>query len=273
MTVAFAQSWQMFKTSAAVLRTRKELAVFPVLSGVASVAVTASFVVPIVAVDLWDRSSAVTYVLFGLMYLASAFVTVFFNAALISQADLAMRGGDPSAAGGIQAAAARWPRILLWALVSATVSQLLRMVQDRVGFLGDLLVSLVGAAWQVVTFLVLPHMVLADRGVVDAVRDSAASTKRTWGENVVGNAGLGLFGFLLAIPGGLLVIAGIMVLGVNIAGALALVLVGIALIIAAAVVTSALSGIYQTALYRYSVDGMVPVAFAGADLAHAFRQR
>jgi hypothetical protein len=35
----------------------------------------------------------------------------------------------------------------------------------------------------------------------------------------------------------------------------------------------ALSGIYQTALYRYTVDGVVPVAFADVDLARAFHQR
>ncbi|MFD4456996.1 DUF6159 family protein [Nocardia sp. NPDC058480] len=271
--MAFANSWQMFKTSAAVLKSRKELAVFPVISGVASVAVTATFIVPIVATDLWDTSSAATYVLFGLMYLASAFVTVFFNAALISQADVALRGGDPSVAGGISIAAGKWPRILVWAAISATVSQLLRVLQDRVGFLGTILAAIAGTAWQVISYLVLPKMVLADRGVVDAVKDSAAAMKRTWGENVVGNAGLGIFGFLLAVPGVLLIIASVSILGSNVVAALMVLLVGIAWLIVAAVAVSALSGIYQTALYRFSVDGIVPGAFAEARLAEAFRQR
>jgi hypothetical protein len=263
----------MFKTSAAVLKQRRELAIFPLLSGAAGVAVTVTFFVPIVATDVWDKSSTLTYVLFGLMYLASAFVTLFFNAALISQADVAMRGGDPSVAGGVRAAARRWPRILGWALVTATVSQLLRMAQDRVPFLGSILLGLMGAAWQVVTFLVLPKMVLADRGVVDAVKDSAESMKRTWGENVVGNAGLGLLGFLLAIPGAAVGILGITLIGTSTALAILLFLVGAAMLIAAAVIVTALSGIYQTALYRYTVDGVVPVAFADVDLARAFHQR
>ncbi|WP_278261606.1 DUF6159 family protein [Nocardia sp. AG03] len=263
----------MFKTSAAVLRSSKELTVFPVLSGVASLAVTVTFVVPIAASDLWDRSAVLTYVLFGAMYLASAFVTVFFNAALISQADLAMRGGDPSVAGGVRAAGARWPRILVWALISATVSQVLRIVQDRLGFLGTILTAIAGTAWQVVSFLVLPKMVLADRGLVDAVKDSAESMKRTWGENVVGNVGLGVFGVLLMIPGALLVIAGLLAVGTSVAVAVLGVLLGSVWVILAAVVVSALTGIYQTALYRYSVDGVVPVAFGNADLAHAFGPR
>ncbi|MFF2085655.1 DUF6159 family protein [Nocardia sp. NPDC058176] len=234
---------------------------------------TASFIVPIVVSDLWDRSSVTTYVLFGLMYLASAFVTIFFNAALISQADVALRGGDPSVAGGIGAAARKWPRILVWAAVSATVSQVLRILQDRAGFLGTILTGLAGAAWQVVSYLVLPKMVLADRGVVDAVKDSAESMKRTWGENVVGNAGLGIFGFLLAIPGVLLIIGSFQLLATSVAAALLVALAGIAWLIVSTVIVAALSGIYQTALYRFSVDGVVPVAFADADLTHAFRQR
>lgn len=271
--MAFANSWQMFKTSAAVLKSRKELAVFPVLSGVASVGVTVTFIVPIVVSNLWDRSSVTTYLLFGLMYLASAFVTIFFNAALISQADVALRGGDPSVAGGIGAVARKWPRILVWAVVSATVSQLLRMLQDRVGFVGTILSGLAGAAWQVVTYLVLPTMVLADRGVVDAVKESGERMKRTWGENVVGNAGLGIFGFLLALPGVLLIIAGFWLIGTSLVAALLVALLGIAAIITSTVIVAALSGIYQTALYRFTVDGTVPLAFATTDLNHAFRHR
>ncbi|MFD3596760.1 DUF6159 family protein [Nocardia sp. NPDC058640] len=235
--------------------------------------VTATFIVPIVATDLWDTSSVATYVLFGLMYLATAFVTVFFNAALISQADIALRGGDPSVAGGISAAAGKWPRILVWAAISATVSQLLRILQDRVGFLGTILAAVAGTAWQVVSYLVLPKMVLDDRGVVDAVKDSAAAMKRTWGENVVGNAGLGIFGIVIAIPGVLLIVASLSLLASNVVAALAVLFLGSVCLIVGAVVVSALSGIYQTALYRFSVDGVVPVAFVDANLAQAFRRR
>jgi len=40
-----------------------------------------------------------------------------------------------------------------------------------------------------------------------------------------------------------------------------------------AVVSSALSGIYQTALYRYAASGTVALAFARADLGQAFPPR
>jgi hypothetical protein len=271
--MAFAQSWQMFKTSAAVLKSRKELAVFPALSSAASIAVTISFIVPIIATGIWDKSSTTTYILFGLMYLVSAFVTIFFNAALISQANIALQGGDPSVTGGIRAAGARWPQILLWAAISATVSQALRYLQDRVPFLGTILAAIAGTAWQVITYLVLPKIVLEDCTVVAAVKDSSAALKRTWGENLVGNAGLGLLGVLLALPGVLVIVAGFSLIGTSVAAALGVALLGIAWLIATAVVVSAMSGIYQTALYRFTVDEHVPVAFATADLGQSFRRR
>ncbi|WP_446225569.1 hypothetical protein ACTWPB_11060 [Nocardia sp. IBHARD005] len=72
----FVADGQNFGRSAEITKRAGGL---PVISGVASVTVTATLIVPIVAADLRDASSVATYVLFGLMYLASAFVTVFFH--------------------------------------------------------------------------------------------------------------------------------------------------------------------------------------------------
>lgn len=75
------------------------------------------------------------------------------------------------------------------------------------------------------------------------------------------------------MPGVLVIVAGFVLFGASTGAALAIVALGIAWIIATAVVVSALSGIYQTALYRFSVDGTVPVTFATADLSQSFRRR
>ncbi|MGH3879897.1 MAG: DUF6159 family protein [Actinophytocola sp.] len=268
----FATSWRMFKASWHVLRSRKELAVFPLLSGLAAILVTVIFLTPALFTVDFDRGEATpgTYVLLGAFYLATAYVAIFFNAALISQANIALSGGDPSVAGGLRVAGRNWLRILPWALVSATVSIVLRVIEERLGFLGRIVIGLIGMAWNLVTYLVLPVLVLEGVGTKDALRRSASLFRGTWGENVLGNAGIGLFGFLAFLPA-----IGLVALGVAAGGATAFVCVGIAIVwgLVVTIVVAALSVIYQTALYRYAADGVSAPAFAEVDLGHAFPPR
>jgi Family of unknown function (DUF6159) len=270
-----ARSWAMFKASLQVLRTRKELALFPVLSGIATLIVAAGFVAPALlasrhSIDAGNGLRPVSYVLFFLGYLVLAYIAIFFQAALISQADVALGGGDPSVAGGIEAARRKAGAILPWALLSATVSLVLRSLEDRAGVVGRFAIGLVGMAWSLVTYLVVPILVLENVTVGAALRGSSALFKRTWGENVVGNAGVGLVSFLAALPG-----AGMFAIGISSGGAagVGLMVLGGAWLLLVAVVSSALSGIYQTALYRYAASGSVAPAFAEANLGQAFPPR
>ena len=58
------------------------------------------------------------------------------------------------------------PHVLLpWAIVSATVSLVLRAIEERAGIVGRIVVGLVGLAWSLVTFLVLPILVVERLGV------------------------------------------------------------------------------------------------------------
>jgi hypothetical protein len=269
------RSVQMLKASWSVLRAHKELAVFPLLSGTAGLLVAASFLVP-AAVVSWDSVRANggwepgSYVLLGLFYLVAAYVTIFFNTALISQANVALAGGDPSVKDGLRVAASNWLRILPWALLSATVSVVLRAIEERLGFLGRIITGLIGIAWNVVTFLVLPVLVLEKTGVRTALRRSSEMLKRTWGENVAGNIGLGALSVLAVLPAALLVVLG------AIAGqSVFMALFALALIwmLVVAVLTSAMSGIYQTALYQFAAEGRTAPEFGQVDFSQAFRER
>ncbi|MGH3762419.1 DUF6159 family protein [Actinophytocola sp.] len=268
----FATSWRMFKASWHVLHSRKELAVFPVLSGVAGLLVAVVFLTPAVFTIDFDSGSTTpaTYLLLLAFYLVSAYVAIFFNTALISQANVALTGGDPSVAGGLRVAGANWLRILPWALLSATVSLVLRAIEERLGFLGRIVIGLIGMAWTLVTYLVLPVLVLERTGARDAIRRSATMFRGTWGENVLGNAGIGVFGFLLFLPCVLLVGLGTAAGGATL---LACVIIAVGWGLLVAIIIAALSGIYRTALYRYAADGTSAAAFADTDLGHAFPPR
>ena len=90
------------------------------------------------------------------MYLILSFITVFFNAALISGANERMQGGDPSLGSALSGALRHLGPIAAWSVVAAVVSTILRAIEERSGLLGRLVIGLVGLAWTLVTFLVLP---------------------------------------------------------------------------------------------------------------------
>jgi hypothetical protein len=155
-------------------------------------------------------------------------------------------------------------------VVTATVTMILQAIEERFGIVGTIVARLVGLAWTLVTFLVVPILVLEDLGVGDALKRSKDLFKRTWGENVIGQFGLGFVGFLLTLPGLLLIVIGA---ALGTAGLIVLGAVGVVWLLASAVVVSALSGIYRTALYHYAAYGQVPGEFSGIDFDNAFRRR
>jgi hypothetical protein len=273
-----ARSYALFTASLRVLRAHKGLAWFPVLAGIAGLLVAGAFLTPAfftAHVQTGDvQPTPGTWVLLAAFYLVSAFVTIFFNAALISQADVALRGdgGVPGVGAGLAAAGRRWPALLGWAGVTATVSLVLRTLEERLGFLGQIVSSLVGMAWRVTTFLVLPVVLLEGTGVRDGVKRSVELFRRAWGENVAGTAGIGLVGFLLTLVGYAVFLGAGFLLG---GSATVFVCVGLAIVwtLLVAVFVTTLSGIYQTALYRYAADGVVPGEFAAVDFAGAFHAR
>lgn len=273
------RSKQLAAASWAVLKEDKELMVLPLLSGIASLAVMATFLVPIFATSrstdaLGNETSnlgVVQVLLFFLMYAVLAYVTIFFRTALLCGADERLRGGNPSLASALGGAGQRAGRILPWAIVSATVSVVLRGLEQRSGLLGRLVIGIVGLAWTVVTFLVLPILVFENVGVGDAVRRSALLLKSTWGENLIVNGGIGLLSVLLVLPA-----FGLWSLGVLLGSAGSMVVLGawaMVWIVAVVCWSSAMSAVFQLALYRYAVDGQAPGAFATVDLGHAFSQR
>ncbi len=154
--------------------------------------VAATFLIPLLAtggLDTAKSMSTTSYAVLFVMYLVLAYVTIFFNAALVSAAHERLTGGDPTLRSALAGAAARAGKILPWAIVSATVSVILRSLEDRAGAVGRIVLALAGAAWAVITFLVLPIIVIEGLGVGDAIKKSGALFKQTWGENLAAQAG------------------------------------------------------------------------------------
>jgi hypothetical protein len=264
---------QLAKASWEVLKADRELVLLPLMSGIASFVVVVLFIAPIF-LSLRAEGAAeaqfgiLEFVLFFLLYVVLAFITIYFNAALIYAADDRMRGIDPSLRSALRSATEKAGAILPWAIISATVSVVLRSLQERAGIIGRIVIGLVGVAWSLVTFLVLPIIVLEDLGAVAAIKRSTFLFKRTWGENVVAQAGFGILGAVLSLPA-----VGVVFLGFTLGtvGVIVGLVIAFLWVVTVSIVISALSGIYQTALYHYASDGEIPGgAFPEQAVAAAF---
>jgi len=217
-----------------------------------------------------DSLAPIGWMLVVVAYLAVAMVQTYFLAGLVAGADMRLRGNDSTVRGALDIANSRLHRLLPWAVVTATVTMILQAIEERFGIVGRIVAGLVGLAWNLVTFLVVPILVLEDLGVGDALKRSKDLFKKTWGENVIGQGGLGLVGFFAMFPGMLLIGVGASV------GTVGLVLfggIGVVWLIASAVVVSALSGIYRTALYHFAANGQVLGEFSDINFHDAFRPR
>jgi len=276
--------FELAQSSWQVLRQSKQLIVFPILSGLGCLLVLASFALPFLAHPQWldfldppaGQAMQVpvwSYAILFAYYFCTYFVIVFFNAALVSCALMSFHGEESTLGDGLRAAGLRLPQILAWALVSATVGVLLKVLESAHERVGEIVSFLLGTAWTIMTFFVVPVLVVEKVGPFDAVGRSMSILRKTWGEGLVGGMGIRFFLFLLGIPGIVLAILGFMALAQAPAvGALLLVLAGL-YYLGLLAVGSALDGIFLTALYQYAAFNQVPAAFDRGVLAHAFERK
>ena len=146
---------------------------------------------------------------------------------------------------------------------------------SRRGALDAIVRSILGVAWNFVTFLVVPVLVVEDVGPIAAVKRSGALLRRTWGEQVVGGTGMGLVFFLFFLLATVLAVAGVVLGGLLASTALivACIVAGVGAYIVLALLNATLGGIYAAAVYRYAAEGEVSGAFAPELIQNAFRAK
>jgi hypothetical protein len=205
--------WNLSMNSFAVLKENRQLILFPVLSGLSMLLVISSFFVVLFASSGWDITSidsirdqgtVVNYLLLFGYYVVNYFIIVFFNTALIHCTHLYFQGHRPTVGEGLRFAVGRIGAIFAWAVFAGTVGAILRIIQDRVGFLGKIITGLIGAAWSIATFFVVPVVAYENLGPLAAFRRSATMMKDKWGESIGATFSFGIIQllglFLLAIP-------------------------------------------------------------------------
>lgn len=248
-------SWSLFKASLNVLMADKELLIFPIISAVGSIIISATFFLPFIFASGMDgvflgNIQPFYWIVLFLFYIVQYTLVFFANTALVGAANIRLQGGDPTISDGLRIAWSRIGPIAGYAVIAATVGMILQMLNKKGKGFGRLVISLIGFAWNVATYLVVPVLAIEGVGPIEAIKRSVSLLKKTWGEQIAGNFGLGaVFGIanliiiLLFLPLIVLALAneGWVVVGV-------LVFLFFTVLVLSGLLNSSLTGIYTAAV-------------------------
>ncbi len=267
----FKASRMLVRESLNVLRKDKELAWFPVLSAITSLVALIGFVAILFFVimggdiHVFDNGTdgqmtVAGYAVVFLYYLLTFTITNYFLAGVYTIVHARFNGSDLTLGDGIANANKHFGRIFTWSLISATVGLILQIISDKSKLIGKIVAAIFGAAWGILTYFSLPSLVVGQRSISDSFKESAAVIRKTWGETIIVNFGIGLFFGLITF----LVIAVMIGIAVLVPVFEMLILLGILFVvylIALTIISSTLGSIVKLALYEYAVTGNVPQGF------------
>ena len=242
--------WVIAQASFKVLNAHKELIIFPILSALSLILVVGSFFAVLFARVGWNvdeiqmGSSSLMYLVLFCFYIINYFIVVFFNMALMHCAKLYFVGEEVSVSKGLQFSVSRiWP-IFSWAVFAATVGMLLKIAQDNLGWIGKIIIGIVGFAWSIATFFAIPVIAYENLSPMNAVKRSAELMKQRWGEGIGASFSIGLVGFAAFI---VIAIVAAGISAVNEGLGIAVIIFGIA---GLCITGSALHSIFISALYN-----------------------
>jgi hypothetical protein len=298
--------WALFKNSIQVIRRNKTLLLFPAATAVLTLAIGGFFLAPVLlqptgyGYSQREHWSALKFRLLvsspadengkerpalsnqgmaflALFYFLSMFLATFFNAAFFHEIFDALDGQPVSVVEGIQFALTRVKAILFWSLFAGLVGLLIQQLEGRVGFIGKLVVRVIGTAWSVACVFAIPIIVTEESAAnpVEILRRSAGVIRKTWGEALAGYAGMqfgGIVALLVSVPfvlGGAFLAAaysnGWILLGTFLSWSTSLCCYSYVMAVA--------SQVYCCVLYRFAATGVVPVDYTPEMLQMAWKSK
>ena len=301
----FQRSWLLVKSSIAVIARNKQLLVFPIVVFVCTAAIVLFFLAPpllrptgysYVSADHWTTIyhslfhetggsgqthvvfTRVAWVYFGFVYFVAMFIATFCNVAFYHEILAALTCQSVSVGRGLKFAMSKLGSIFMWTLFAGLVGLIIKMIEERLDFIGEMIGRLVGLAWSVAAVFAIPIIVREEGNAnpLAVLQKSAGVLKRTWGEALIGYAGL-------SIANGLIVFGSLIWLVGTIAVSIALhvpwliavaVIVWLCALFVWSYVAGVASNVYRGALYLYAAEGMIaePYNREVLDMAWKFKK-
>lgn len=269
----------IFKESFNALKHDNQVLVIPFLAFlatlVAGVLIVVSWILLIPAMEIYGIAEVVQPALGIVMALIAANIGVVSQAAVMVAANERFEGRNPTVGGSIKAALSRYSALSLFGLLEATVGIIMRAIQERLGFLGGLIRIIGGLLWAIATYFAIPEILFAQKGPIDAIKDSALLIKEKWGNALKSNIVAGAVIALVYLVGLGTVMGGIALL-VNgefvngLAAGLSLVGSGVVIFFIGALLQTTVMAYVRVALYRYATGKSLP-GFNEELLGQAFK--
>jgi len=271
------RGWKITKLGMAVVRADPELMVYTFLSALFSLVAIGAAVSGSVGLDVITSDPecvgddcgsefAVAHMaIWFVFYLLVSVITVFWNAAIIASAyERLSSGTNPSFSYGIGQAMKCLPQILVWGIIAGTVGLFIKMLEGLahdenspvpLRFVAGLASFIIGAAWWIVTFFMIPMIVLERAGVLDGMGKSTELFERTWGEDVASHVSTGILMTLCII---LLICASypLMLIG-ELGVALGIVILAVGILFAV-LFFSTVEAVNRASLFYYAKTGQMP---------------
>lgn len=185
--------WKLTKLSFRILMDEKKLLIFPFLSAIFSIFIAILFFIPFILVEALKISDSNTQlgnilvpVVLFLYYLVTSFFAVFFNVGLVHSMKSRVEGKAVSIGSSISFAFSRFVVIFKWAFISAIAGLILNALENaakKARGIGGIVISIIrgmiGFAWAVLTFFVIPVIVYENVGIVDTIKRSGKIIKQT----------------------------------------------------------------------------------------------
>ncbi len=254
-------SWLLFKESWRFLSTDPELLWVPVITFFINLfllgfLIGAFLIGTLGNLEAWleEGMNSVKYLLVFGIYVICTFSVAIAQAAISYIVFTRAEGGDATLKQGMKVAFAHSQALLIWAVIAGTVSLLIRYFIEKSPLFGKILISMLGFAWSVLTYFVVPAIVLGKKEPVVAIKHSGKLFTETWGETVVSNVTLGLV-FVVAHVIAFTTFFGLVVLGMAfnsalfIIGAICLIFIWV---VASTIVSQVLEAVLKTLLYVYA---------------------
>ena len=261
------RGWKMSKLSMSVVKKDPELMVYMFISGFLSLIAMIGMSVPQYLGQTWavDAEGLMTPMYMGFVfsgYMIISIVVTFWNSAIVANSHIRLTGGDPKFMDGVSAAISKLHIIILWGIIAGTVGLLLKILnqaaRDQKGgaaIVAIILTAIGAAVWWMMTFFMIPHMIIEGKGIVDSLKSSKKIFLKTWGENITSGLGIGFIGFFFMAVIAIVTITIMTVLGPLWYVGLAFGVIGIAITLAW---MNAAEQVAVTALYLYSKNGVMP---------------